>query len=133
MPLLLRGYAAANTAVESSNGSLVVAEGQGRSVARGSAVVDLLGDGGIEEGDELKRLLQRASSLMAVSAACRTADAAAAVCSVNPFRTAVPFWGTAVPFWGQTSQISSSLSPKRDCGAKGVKRHVPRDHVLTTY
>ena len=32
----------------------------------------------------------------------------------NPFRT-------ADPFWGQTSQISSSLSPKRDCGSKGVK------------
>ena len=28
---------------------------------------------------------------------------------VNPFRT-------AVPLWGQTTQISSSLSPKRDCG-----------------
>ena len=28
---------------------------------------------------------------------------------------------TAVPFWGQTTQISSSLSPKRDCGPKGVK------------
>ena len=27
---------------------------------------------------------------------------------------------TAVPFRGQTSQISSSLSPKRDCGSKGV-------------
>ena len=33
--------------------------------------------------------------------------------TINPFRT-------AVPFWGQTSQISSSLSPKRDCGSKGV-------------
>ena len=33
---------------------------------------------------------------------------------VNPFRT-------AVPCWGQTSEISSSLSPKRDCGSKGVK------------
>ena len=33
----------------------------------------------------------------------------------NPFRT-------AVPFWGQTAQISSSLSPKRDCGPKWVKR-----------
>ena len=33
---------------------------------------------------------------------------------VNPFRT-------AVPFWGQTSLISSSLYPKRDCGSKGVK------------
>ena len=32
---------------------------------------------------------------------------------VNPLRT-------AVPFWGQTTQISSSLSPKRDCGPKGV-------------
>ena len=33
--------------------------------------------------------------------------------SLNPFRT-------AVPFWGQTSQISSSFVPKRDCGSKGV-------------
>ena len=32
---------------------------------------------------------------------------------LNPFRT-------AVPFWGQTSQIPCSLSPKRDCGSKGV-------------
>ena len=32
---------------------------------------------------------------------------------VNPFRT-------AVPFWEQTTQISSSLSRKRDCGSKGV-------------
>ena len=30
---------------------------------------------------------------------------------------------TAVPFWGQTTQISSSLSPKRHCGSKGaIKR-----------
>ena len=29
---------------------------------------------------------------------------------------------TAVPFWGQTIHISSSLSPKRDWGPKGVKR-----------
>ena len=27
---------------------------------------------------------------------------------------------TAAPFWGQTSQISSSFVPKRDCGSKGV-------------
>ena len=33
--------------------------------------------------------------------------------NVNPFRT-------AVPFWGQSSQISSSFVPKRDCGSKGV-------------
>ena len=32
----------------------------------------------------------------------------------NPFRT-------AVPFWGQTTQISTSLPPKRDCGPKRVK------------
>ena len=32
----------------------------------------------------------------------------------NPFRT-------AVPFWGQTTQLLSNLSPKRDCGSKGVK------------
>ena len=37
------------------------------------------------------------------------------LCSVNPFRT-------AVPLWGQTTQISSSLSPKRDCGSKRVNR-----------
>ena len=37
------------------------------------------------------------------------------ICSFfNPFRT-------AVPFWGQTTQFSSSLPPKRDCGSKGVK------------
>ena len=34
---------------------------------------------------------------------------------INPFRT-------AVPFWGQTIQSPSTLSPKRDCGSKGVKR-----------
>ena len=33
---------------------------------------------------------------------------------LNPFRT-------TVPLWGQTTQISSSLPPKRDCGSKGVK------------
>ena len=27
-----------------------------------------------------------------------------------------------VPFWGQTTQISSSLSPKRDCGSRGGKK-----------
>ena len=34
--------------------------------------------------------------------------------NINPFRT-------AVPFWGHTTAFSSSLSPKRDCGSKGVK------------
>ena len=33
--------------------------------------------------------------------------------TLNPFRT-------AVPFWGQSSQISSCFVPKRDCGSKGV-------------
>ena len=32
---------------------------------------------------------------------------------LNPF-------STAVSFWGQTSQFPSSLSPKRDCGPKRV-------------
>ena len=32
---------------------------------------------------------------------------------VNPFRT-------AVPFWGQTSQISTSVSPKRDSDSRRV-------------
>ena len=40
----------------------------------------------------------------------------------NYFTTDVNPFGTAVPFWGQTSQILSSLSPKRDSGSKGVKR-----------
>ena len=47
-----------------------------------------------------------------------TAAAAAAAVSqflLNPFRT-------AVPFWGQTTQISGSLSPKRDCGPKRGKQ-----------
>ena len=35
--------------------------------------------------------------------------------NINPFRT-------AVSLWGQTTQISSSLSPKRDCGSKGVNK-----------
>ena len=35
------------------------------------------------------------------------------ISTINPFRT-------AVPFWEQSTQISSSLSPKRDCGPKRV-------------
>ena len=34
--------------------------------------------------------------------------------AVNPFRT-------AVPFWGQSTQISSRLPQKRDCGSERVK------------
>ena len=34
-------------------------------------------------------------------------------CNINPFRI-------AVPFWGQPCRISSSLSPKRDCGPNRV-------------
>ena len=50
---------------------------------------------------------------------------------INPFRT-------AVPFWGQTTQIPSKLSPKRDCGPKRVHGKTipylnghsdPREHV----
>ena len=37
--------------------------------------------------------------------------------ALNPFRT-------AVPFRGQTSQISSSFVPKRDCGSKRVNTAV---------
>ena len=50
-----------------------------------------------------------------------------------PFRT-------AVPFWGQTSQILSSLSPKRDCGSKGdnvflffsILRLIGKDKVISS-
>ena len=34
---------------------------------------------------------------------------------LNPFRT-------AVPFWGQTTSKLSGLPPKRDCGSKRVER-----------
>ena len=48
-----------------------------------------------------------------------TRDVPVCVLPFNPFRT-------AVPFWGQTILISSSLSPKRDWGPKGVcSFHVP--------
>ena len=43
----------------------------------------------------------------------------------NPFRT-------AVPFWGQTTQTSSSLSPKPDCGSKGVNVKNTRTHQCST-
>ena len=43
--------------------------------------------------------------------------------SLNPFRT-------AVPFWGQTSQNSSIFVPKRDRGSKGVK-NAPVVQVVT--
>ena len=42
---------------------------------------------------------------------------------LNPFRA-------AVPFWGQTTQFSSSLFPKRDCGSKGVKPSCKTSVVL---
>ena len=50
---------------------------------------------------------------------------------VNPFRT-------AVPFWGQTTLILSKLSPKRDCGPKrasikhGRRRDMPT-HLNSTH
>ena len=34
-------------------------------------------------------------------------------------------------FWGQTSQIPSSLSPKRDCGSKGVNLSVRLSSIPT--
>ena len=36
-------------------------------------------------------------------------------------------------FWGQTTQISSSLSRKRDCGSKGVKKQVHKGNILYEY
>lgn len=66
VPLLLQGHAAANNAVESSNDSLVIAEGQDRSADGGDGTVDLA-HRRREEKEELKGLMQRASGLMAVS------------------------------------------------------------------
>ena len=44
----------------------------------------------------------------------------------GPAGGTLTFLETAVPFWGQTSQISSSVAPKRDCGSKGDKRTPPK-------
>ena len=42
---------------------------------------------------------------------------------LNPFRT-------AVSFWGQSTQIWSSLSPNRDCGSKRVAPQPCQEHQL---
>ena len=76
---------------------------------------------------------------------------------LNPFRTAVPFWGqstwnltglspqrdcgskrvnpfsTAVLFWGQTTQTSSILSPKRDCGQKRAQHFLTICDISMSY
>ena len=44
---------------------------------------------------------------------------------LNPFRT-------AVPFWGQTASNLSGLSPKRDCGSKRVKYSSTSGATCTT-
>ena len=49
--------------------------------------------------------------ILLFNAGTRTAAAVA----INPFRT-------AVPFWGQNTLIPSSLSPKRDCGPNTFNR-----------
>ena len=43
----------------------------------------------------------------------------------NGTRAINPFFRTAVAFWGQSSQVSSSFVPKRDCGSKGVNGQFP--------
>ena len=42
---------------------------------------------------------------------------------INPFRT-------AVPFWGQVSQTPSKLSPQRDCGPRRLNRPDHRGKFL---
>ena len=44
---------------------------------------------------------------------------------MNPFRT-------AVPFWGQSTQSSSSLSPKRGWGSKWVERQIGKNITTCT-
>ena len=51
-------------------------------------------------------------------------------CGARPVEALDPF-RTAVPFWGQNSQIPSSLSPERDCTPKRVKRR-PRVRTYQT-
>ena len=46
--------------------------------------------------------------------------------------TGLTLFRTAVPFWGQTTQISSSLPPQRDCGSKGVKVRFGRPSTHAT-
>ena len=38
---------------------------------------------------------------------------------------------SAVPFWGQTTRIPGSVSPKRDCGTKGLTRSIGNRVVHT--
>ena len=77
-----------------------------------------------DERDGVRRRVRAAASLCffrfwwrglgsyrSLSASLRWAEE-----TLNPFRT-------AVPFTGQTTQTLSGVSPKRDCGSKGVKRH----------
>ena len=56
---------------------------------------------------------------------CRSGRVSLKISFLNPFENRSPVSGTnhskrtAVPFRGQTTQISSGLPPKRDCGSKG--------------
>ena len=46
--------------------------------------------------------------------------------SINPFRT-------AAPFWGQTTHISRSLSLERDCDSKEVEKGPKRANSKLTF
>ena len=51
-----------------------------------------------------------------------------------PGTTLIPTWyiypfRTALSLWGQTTQISSSLPPKRDCGPKRVNSSGTHHHT----
>ena len=64
------------------------------------------------------RGLSLASTLSAKKLQCHFGD--------KPLKFLTPF-STAVPFLEQTTQISSSLSPKRDCASKRVEEFVPKN------
>ena len=92
------------------------------SIPSGASVFSYA-DGG--ERKQSKHRLPKSyhSVLFCFSVSCQT---------VNPFRT-------AVPFWGQTSRSLSTLSPKWGCGSKRVNiTYIPRtahgpqsvDHLL---
>ena len=57
---------------------------------------------------------------------CGILHAMRCCCCCNSFVVVArrKYFRTAVPFWGQTTQISSSLSPKRDCGPEGVNSYI---------
>ena len=65
----------------------------------------------VKDTEEPHQLLSCVSLFVAQVSCCSSEPIVFRIMFLNPFRT-------AVPFWGQTTQILSILPPKRDCGPK---------------